>query len=99
MISISQNLDIFQSNGIAFLLIIAFFLFVFASRGFYKVEEKTYRILLSHKNSLEIFQYLSELDLKNKKASKMLSVGQIILLLTAIFFGFAYTWPFWTSVQ
>ncbi|MBY8987523.1 MAG: hypothetical protein KGD61_03635 [Candidatus Lokiarchaeota archaeon] len=99
IISISQNLEFFQSNGIVFLLIIAFFLFIFASRGFYKVEEKAYRSIHSNKNALEIFQDLSELDLKNKKASKKLSLGQIILLLTAIFFGIAFVWPFWTLIQ
>ncbi len=59
MISISQNLAIYQSNFIAVLLMSAFFLFIFASRNFYKVEEKTYRNMISHKNSLENFQYLS----------------------------------------
>lgn len=97
MISISQNLAIFQSNFIALLLTSAFFLFIFASRNFYKVEEKTYRIIISsHKNSLDIFQHLSELDLKNKKASKMLSAGQIILLFTASFFVSAF---FWQNLQ
>ena len=96
MISISQNLAIYQSNFIAVLLMSAFFLFIFASRNFYKVEEKTYRNMISHKNSLENFQYLSELDLKNKKASKMLSAGQIILLFTATFFVSAF---FWQNLQ
>ena len=92
MISISQNLEIYQSSFIALLLASAFFIFIFASRNFYKVEEKTYRIMISHKNSSEIFQYLSELDLKNKKASKMLSAGQIILLLTVVFFVSVFAW-------
>ena len=92
MISISQNLEIYQSTFIALLLTSAFFIFIFASRYFYKVEEKTYRIMISHKNSSEIFQYLSELDLKNKKASKMLSAGQIILLLTVVFFVSVFAW-------
>ncbi|MFX1551971.1 MAG: hypothetical protein ACFFB9_16600 [Promethearchaeota archaeon] len=59
----------------------------------------TYRIMFSHKNSLEIFQKLSDLKVKNNKASKMLLIGQIILLLTAIFFGLAFIWPFWTLFQ
>jgi len=92
MISISQNLAVYQSGLVALLLTSALFLFGFASRVFYKIEEKTYRINLSHKNSLENFQYLSELDRKNKQASKMLSIGQIILLLTAIFFVSAFMW-------
>lgn len=99
IISISQNLDVFQSNLIVLLLISAFFLFIFASRGFYQVEENAYRINFSNKNTLEKFQYLSELDLKNKKASKKLSSGQFILLATALFFGLAFVWPFWTFVQ
>ncbi|MFW9771420.1 MAG: hypothetical protein ACFFEO_04540 [Candidatus Thorarchaeota archaeon] len=99
IISISQNLDIFQSNGVVLLLISAFFLFIFASRTFYKVEEYTYRIMIKHKTSSDIFQFMADLDLKNKKASKMLSAGQIILLLTAIFFGLAFIWPFWTFFQ
>jgi hypothetical protein len=86
---------VFQSNGIALLLISAFFLFIFASRTFYKIEDISYQIIFSNKNKLEIFQLLSNLKLKNTKASKMLSIGQIILLLTAIFFGLAFIWPFW----
>ena len=90
IISISQNLHIFQSNVIVILLISAFFLFIFASRAFYKVEERAYRIMFSDKNSLEVSQYLSELDLKNNKASKKLTLGQIVLLVSALFFGVAF---------
>ncbi|MFX0178155.1 MAG: hypothetical protein ACFE85_18200, partial [Candidatus Hodarchaeota archaeon] len=77
IISISQNLDVFQSNGIALLLISAFFLFIFASRSFYTIEEMTHDIMFSRKNTLKMFQELSELKIKSKKASKMLSAGQI----------------------
>jgi len=59
----------------------------------------TYDIISRRKNTFEMFQQLSELKLKSNRASKMLSAGQIILLLTAIFFGLAFIWPFWTSIQ
>jgi len=75
-----------------------FFLFIIASRIFYKIEEICYRIKMNEKIPREIYQDLSELDRRNKKASKLLSVGQFILLLCSIFFGFAVILPFWIDI-
>ncbi len=93
MISISNNLAVYQSNGIALLLIVAFYLFIFASSGFYRVEEKAHRIMIGNKNLIEIYQHLSELDRKSNKAGKIISLGQIILLFSAVFFGLTSTLP------
>ena len=90
LVSVSQNLDAFQSNGITILLISGFFFFIIASRMFYKIEENAFRIKMSTKNSKEKLQYLSDLDKKSKIASRLLFIGQIVLLSCAVFFGLAF---------